>query len=89
MTVDRNIDPYEYNNHDQDCMGGPYSGDKCPNCGKCLKYDEEGVMEDGTRGDVMDLAPEDLGKDIWCKSCWAEVKNIIKGYNNHSLEEFV
>lgn len=83
------IDPWEYDNHDPDCLGGKLSGDVCPNCGKCLSYDEEGVMKDGTRGDVMDLSPEDMGEDIWCKSCWPKIKNIVKGNHNHSLEEFV
>jgi hypothetical protein len=82
------IDPYEYENNDPDCIGAKMSGDVCPNCGKCLAYDDPAVREDGERGDVMDLAPEDVSQNIWCKACWHKVEHLVKKERNQTLDQF-
>lgn len=79
--------PYDWphQTHDPDAIGGPFGGDVCPWCGEALRRDEDGVdARNGTRGDVLDLAPKDVSVPVLHPDCHQEW--IAR--NTRSLAEF-
>lgn len=59
--------------HDSEAMGGPFGGDVCPWCGDALRRGEEGVRAtDGKRGDVYDLAADDVAIPVLHPDCYSK-----------------
>lgn len=79
------LEPWEYECYNDDCLSEIHGGDVCPNYGKCLEYTEIGVVKSGERDVVTNF---DLDQSVWCIKCWNKIQHAIKADINKTLDEF-
>lgn len=85
-------DPDHYVSHHPDAASYAVDtmGDCCPECGRPLFCTEEAVAEDGHRGDLLDLIPdEDAGeKKAFHPECWPDRHARVAGHEHTTLDQF-
>lgn len=70
------LDDYPHMHPDSASVGDTYLGDVCPFCGVPLRWDEEVVLLDGSRGVFHEINELEEPEPAYHPECWAERRGI-------------
>lgn len=82
---DDSPDTYNSSHPAAGSLGDLYFGDVCPYCGVPVRMDEEVIGEDGTRGEVWDVSPDEDQQPVYHRECYME----RRGHTEQKIADFI
>lgn len=64
------LDDYGWTHPDAGSVGSMYAGDVCPYCGVPLRLDEPAVNNNGQKGELHEISPNEQPIPCYQPECW-------------------